>query len=113
MVYKVRRAKEVTRDFDIIEDYLVRSYQGFGEDLDEAVMKAVARVEEAQAYIRTFSVHPHRGTENLAIRPGLRTVTSNRFIFYFEIDEPLSEVRVLAVFFGGTDHQSRIGDRLS
>ena len=34
--------------------------------------------------------------------PGLRTVTKDRAIFYFLVDE---EVRVLAVFFGGQAHQ--------
>jgi hypothetical protein len=33
------------------------------------------------------------------------------FVFYFEIDEPSSEVGILAIFFGGADHR-RIMDRL-
>lgn len=112
MVYKVRRAAEVTRDLDLIEEYLVQTYQGFGEDFEGAVVKALDRVKEAQAYIRTFSTHPHRGTEHPQIRPGLRAVTDNRFIFYFEIYDSLSEVRILAIFFGGIDHQRQILERL-
>ena len=112
VIYKVRRATEVTRDFDIIEDYLVQAYQGFGEDVEDAVAKAIARVEEAQAYIRTFTTHPYRGTEHPHIRSGLRTVTSNRFVYYFDIDEPQSQITVLAVFFGDMDHRRQILDRL-
>jgi plasmid stabilization system protein ParE len=62
--------------------------------------------------MRTFETHPHRGTEHPAVRPGLRSVTSKSFIFYFEVDEGLSEVRILAVFFGGANHRQQIVDRL-
>jgi hypothetical protein len=39
-------------------------------------------------------------------------VTDKSFAFYFEIDEPTSEVRILATFFGGADHRRQILDRL-
>lgn len=110
--HRVRRAADVTRDLDLIEGYLVQVYQDLGEDLENAAGRAAARIGEALAYMRTFEVHPHRGTEHPEIRPGIRTVTSKRFIFYFEIDESLSEVRILAVFFGGVDHRRQILDRL-
>ncbi|MEA2776871.1 MAG: toxin ParE1/3/4, partial [Acetobacteraceae bacterium] len=61
--------------------------------------------------MRTFAAHPHCGTEHPKIRPGIRTVTNMSFVFYFEIDEPSSEVGILAIFFGGADHR-RIMDRL-
>jgi plasmid stabilization system protein ParE len=64
------------------------------------------------ADMRTFEDHPYRGTEHPEIRSDIRTVTSKRFIVYFEIDEPLSEVRILAVFFGDVDHRQQILDRL-
>ncbi len=60
----------------------------------------------------TFESHPHRGTEPPEIRPGIRIVSGNSFIVSFEIDEALSEVRILAVFFGHADHRKRILDRL-
>jgi plasmid stabilization system protein ParE len=110
--YRVRLAADVVHDLDLIEGYLVQAYQDFGDDLEETTGRAAARIEEALAYLRTFAEHPHRGTGHPEIRPGLRTVTSRRFVFYFEIDEPLAEVRVLAVFFGGVDHRRQIVDRL-
>jgi toxin ParE1/3/4 len=64
------------------------------------------------AYLRTFAEHPHRGTEHPEILPGLRTATSKKFVVYFEIDETRSEVRILAVFFGGVDHIRQILERL-
>jgi toxin ParE1/3/4 len=61
--------------------------------------------------MRTFASHPHPGTEQKAIRPGVRSVTNKSFVLYFEIDEPSSAVRILATFFGGADHRRQILDR--
>jgi plasmid stabilization system protein ParE len=110
--YRVRRAADVTRDLDLIEDHLVKSYQNFGDDLAYAIGRAAVRIDDALAYMRTFETYPHRGTEHPRIRTGLRTVTNRNFIFYFEIDEPSAEVRILAVFFGGADHRQQIMERL-
>jgi plasmid stabilization system protein ParE len=110
--YRISRATDVTRDFDLIEDHLVQSYKKFGDDPEDAMERAAARIDAAQAYIRTFAAHPHRGTEHPLIRPGLRTVMHKSFVFYFEIDEPSSLVRILAIFFGGADHRRQIIDRL-
>ena len=110
--YRVRRAANVTHDLDLIEGYLVQVYQDLGDDLESAVERATSRIDDALAYMRTFEGHPYRGTEHPEIRSDIRTVTSKRSIFYFEIDEPQSEVRVLAVFFGGVDHRQQILDRL-
>jgi plasmid stabilization system protein ParE len=100
------------RDLDLIEDHLVQVYQDLGDDLESAIERAAVRINDALAYMRTFETHPHRGTEHPQIRAGIRTVTNRGFVFYFEIDEPASEVRILAAFFGGTDHRRRIPDRL-
>jgi plasmid stabilization system protein ParE len=110
--YRIRRAAAITRDLDLIESHLVQAYRDFGDDLESATERAAARIGEALAYMWTFESRPHRGTEHPEIRPGIRTVTSNRFVFYFEIDEPLFEVRILAVFFGGANHSQQILDRL-
>lgn len=110
--YSVRRAEDVTGDLDLIEGYLVQVYHEFGDDLEKATERAAARIDEALAYMRTFEDHPYRGTEHPKIRSGIRTVTSERFIFYFDIDEKQCEVRILAVFFGGVNHRQQILDRL-
>ncbi len=113
MAYKVYRANVVTRDLDRIEGYLLRTYMDFGDDPEAAAQKATARIEDALGYLRGFVDQPHRGTEHPDMRPGVRTVTSRRFVYYFEVDESLSEVRILAIFFGGVDHQRQILERLS
>ncbi len=65
--YRVFRAAAVTHDLDLIEEHLVRAYQEFGEDREEAAERAAVRIDEALAYIRTFATHPHRGTEQVTI----------------------------------------------
>ncbi len=110
--YRVRRATDVAHDLDLIEEHLVQSYREFGDDVEDAFERAAARIDEALAYMWTFETHPHRGTEHADIRPGVRTVTDKRFVFYFEIDEYALEVRILAIFFGGVDHRRQIMDRL-
>ncbi|HQT84565.1 MAG: hypothetical protein B7Z58_03630 [Acidiphilium sp. 37-64-53] len=110
--YNVRRAADVTRDLDLIEDHLVETYQALGEDVETSVARAAARIDDALIDLRTFVTHPHRGTGHAKIRPGIRTVTNRNFIFYFEIDDPSSEVRIIAIFFGGVDHGQQITDRL-
>ncbi|WP_448207643.1 hypothetical protein [Azospirillum sp. sgz302134] len=111
-LYRVRRAASVTRDLDLIESHLVQVYQDLGDDEESATERAAMRIVAALAYMRSFESRPHRGTEHPDIRPGVRTVTSRKFVFYFEIDESLAEVRILAVFFGGANHSQQILDRL-
>ncbi len=91
---------------------LSSSVEEFGEDLESAVVRATARIDEALAYMRTFVTYPHRGTEHAKIRPGLRTVTTKNSIFYFEVDDVSFDVRILAIFFGGVDHRQQIMDRM-
>ena len=109
--YSVSRAADVTRDLDLIEEHLVQGYHEFGDDLEDAMIRATARINETLAYMRTFAAHPHRGTEHPKIRPGIRTLTNKSVVFYFEIAEPSSEIRILATFFGGADHRRQILDR--
>ena len=51
---------------------------------------------------------PHQGTLRPELLPGLRGVTKDRAVFYFATDDEAEVVRVLAVFFGGQDHQRRM-----
>jgi plasmid stabilization system protein ParE len=102
----------VAHDLDLIEEHLVQSYREFGDDVEDAVERAAARIYQALAYMWSFETSPHRDSEHADLRPGVRTVTSRRFVCYFEIDELSWEVRILAIFFGGVDHRRQIMDRL-
>ncbi|PWC73571.1 hypothetical protein TSH100_30885 [Azospirillum sp. TSH100] len=108
----MRYAPIVTRDFDCIEGYLFQAYLDLGDDSERAARRAARRVPEAPDYLRTCATHSDRGTEHPEIRPDIRTVTSNKFTFYFSIDDVLTEVLIVAVFFGGVNHRRQIVDRL-
>jgi len=108
----VRRAADDTRDLELIEEHLVKTYQEFGEDFEPAVERAADRIDDALVYMRTFVTHPQPCTEHAQIRSGIRTVTNKNFIFYFDVDDISSEVRILAIFFGGIDHRQQVMDRL-
>jgi plasmid stabilization system protein ParE len=110
--YRVSPAASIPHDLDLIEEHLVRAYQEFGDDLENAAARAATRIGDALAYLRTFAVHPHRGTDHPAIRHNVRTVTTKGFVIYFEIDEAVLEVRILAIFFSGADHRRQIMHRL-
>jgi toxin ParE1/3/4 len=55
---------------------------------------------------------PHFGTLEISLVPDRRRVTLDRAIFYFVVDEDRQEVLILAIFFGGQDHQRRMLGRL-
>lgn len=111
--YAVRRAVAVARDIAAISGHLTSAYEAFGDTRQAATERAAARLREAFDYMQTFATHPHRGTVHPELKGGIRHVTDRNFIYYFEIDEPRGEVRILAVFFGGADHLRQIAERLA
>ncbi|PPQ29159.1 hypothetical protein CCS01_22465 [Rhodopila globiformis] len=91
---------------------MVQAYQDFGDQRAAATERAAARIREAFDYLQTLATHPHRGTVHPELRGGIRHVTDKNFVYYFEIDERLAQVTVLAIFFGGQDHRRQIAERL-
>lgn len=85
----------------------------FGEARGEALERAAARVEGIEDDMLGLGDLPHQGTLRPEILPGLRSVTKRRAIGHFDVDDDLCLVRVLAVFFGGKDHQRAMLGRLS
>ncbi|MCO6180125.1 type II toxin-antitoxin system RelE/ParE family toxin [Ciceribacter sp. RN22] len=105
MAYEVRRSAESDRDLDLIFDHLVNSYLSFGDSIVEAFSRATARVRRIEADMDALAHAPYQGTLWPEVATGLRHVTKNRAIFYFDVDDERQLVRVLAIFFGGQDHQ--------
>ena len=112
MAFKVVRSAAYLRDLALILDHLAGAYLEFGEPPSDAFDHAVRRIRSINADVRSLGQAPYQGTLRPELAPGLRQVTKNRAIFYFEIDEERAEVRVLAAFFGGQDHQRHMLMRL-
>jgi toxin ParE1/3/4 len=105
MRYELQRGRRVGRDLDRIYDFLFESYVHFGDSAEDADARAAKRVEGIEAAMERLAARPRQGTRRDAMMIGLRSVTKERAIFYFNVDDDKRVVRVLAVFFGGQDHQ--------
>ncbi len=113
MPYRVERSLDTDRDLAAIFDFLLNSYMEFGDERGEALERATARIEAIEAEMFALGDAPHQGTLRPDLLRGLRSVTKQRAIFYFDVDDDLRLVRVLAIFFGGRDHQRAMLQRLS
>ena len=110
--YRVERSVETDRDIRAIYRFLVESYCGFGEPLDVAENHARNRIIDIEQSVLSLGRAPHQGTRRPDLLPDLRSVTKNRAILYFTVDDDQKQVRVLAIFFGGQDHQRAMLIRL-
>jgi len=112
MAFKVVRSTEFDRDLDVIHDHLIKSYIGLGDAIADAFDRAQARIEAIEADLETLAQSPYQGILSPEIAQGLRHVTKNRALFYFQIDDERQNILVLAVFFGGQNHGRYIQERL-
>ena len=113
MAFKVVRSTQFDYDLDFIHDHLIESYMGLGDAFSDAFERAANRIEVIETDMEALARSPYQGTLSPEIAPGLRHVTKNRAIFYFQVDEERQIIMVLAVFFGGQDHGQRIVKRLA
>lgn len=112
MVYKVIRSREANRDLELIFDHLSQAYLALGDNVSEALALAEQRLRGIQEDMRALGRAPYQGTLSEEVAPGLRHVTKNRTIFYFQVNDEAETVRVLAIFFGGQDHRRHVQARL-
>lgn len=112
MAWTVERSAEADRDLSLVFDFLFSAALDFGEPTDRAFQQAARRIDAIEDAVFALGNAPHQGTLDPELLPGLRRVTKERAILYFDTDEDAQVVRVLAVFFGGQDHRRRMLIRL-
>lgn len=62
-------------------------------------------------YCEGVAVFPHRGRSREDLRPGLRTVSyRKRVVIAFSVDEAITQVTILGVFYGGQDYESSLSE---
>ena len=105
MRFRIERGPNVDRDLESIFDFLFVSWVEFGERDDDALERAAEKIERIEQAIEGLGALPHQGTLRPDLMRLMRCVTKDRAILYFAVDEAQQTVRVLAVFFGGRDHQ--------
>jgi toxin ParE1/3/4 len=111
-VWTVVFAADAAQDLALIEEHLVEAYRSFGESTAEASSHAERRVDQIITSSERLALAPFRGEPHDDLLPGLRHLAFDQAVLWFQIDSSLQLVRVLAVFFGGQDHQRRILLRL-
>ena len=112
MAWRTEFAADAEHDFELIFDHLFEAHESFGEPRVEAFENAARRVDRIRRAAEGIAGSPYRGTLHEDIAPGLRHVTIDRAIFWFDLDEAENTVRILAVFFGGQDHIRQMLRRL-
>lgn len=105
-------AEEAINDLLLITDYLTQSYCGFGEAPAEANRHAQVRIEAIIAAAERLATAPFRGECHDDLLPGLRHLALDRAVYWFRPRSEQREIQILAVFFGGQDHQRRMLVRL-
>jgi plasmid stabilization system protein ParE len=112
MVFRLAFSAAAERDLALIFDHLFDGYRSFGESPEEALNHAAERVRRIHGSADRICIAPDRGTKRDDIFSGLRHLTIERAIFWYEIDASDAVLRVLAVFFGAQDHVRRMMLRL-
>lgn len=110
--WSVLFAAAAEEDLVLIEAHLTEAYEAFGEPPTEASAHARDRIGAIIATAERIATAPFRGERHDDLLPGLRHLALDRAIYWFVPDAEARQVRVLAVFFGGQDHQRHMLVRL-
>lgn len=110
--FVVVRSPGADRDLEQLFDHLFETHLAFGESDQEAQQKAEDRMVSIHASMERLGTAPFQGTLRQDLMPTLRNVTKDQAIFWFTVDEPKKIIQVLAIFYGGQDHQRRMLKRL-
>lgn len=102
----------VQRDLKAFEHFITQSAQAKGEPFDRARLMGAACIDATLLSARSLTRAPHQGTRCPDLGPDIRRVTKEKAIFYFDLIETSRTIRILAIFYGGQDHDSRILARL-
>ncbi len=112
MVWQIELSDVIASDLDSIEDFIFESVIALGEPRAKAASMADRRVRAILSDVSALSRAPHQGTLCSDLGPTTRRATKDRAILYFDLIEDRQLIRILAIFFGGQDHDTRILTRL-
>jgi toxin ParE1/3/4 len=98
-------AVEAINGLVLITEYLTQACSGFGEPLVEAQYHAQKRIEAIITAAERLATAPLRGESHDDLLPGLRHLALDLALTWFRARAEQLVVQVLAVFFGGQDHQ--------
>lgn len=105
-------AADAVEDLVLIEDHLSAAYRSLGEQPSAAAEHARYRIDAIISAAERLAVAPFRGEAHDELMPGLRHLALDGAIFWFLPVEEIRLIQVLAVFFGGQEHQRHMLVRL-
>lgn len=111
-------AEEAINDLLLITEHLTQAYCGFGEPLAEANRHAQLRIEaiiaaaDLLAEADSLATASFRGESRDDLPPGIRHLALDRAVYWSRSLAEQRDIQVLALFFGGQDHQRRMLVRL-
>jgi plasmid stabilization system protein ParE len=116
----VRRSEDADRDLELIFEHLFEADAALGEASADALERAAARVSGIEDDMERLADAPQQGALCTELAqglgpgraPDLRRVTKRGAVFYVVADPETGRIDVIAVFFGGQDHQRRMLARL-
>lgn len=112
MPWEIEFSAAAERDLELIFFHLADSFVEFGTSRSAAAEQALARVQNIRDKAGRIASAPQRGEAHDELLPGLRHLTLDKAIYWFLVDEKQGRVRVLAIFYGGQDHQRQMLLRL-
>ena len=104
MTWKIEVSPVVQQDIALVFDHLAESYIGFGETPAFAVEQAKKRIDVILSAMKRIAAAPYRGESHEDWLSGLRHLTLERTIYWYQVDEACETIRVPAIFYGGQDH---------
>lgn len=102
----------VRRDLVSIARFIRQSSIAKREPPSRAIAMADRRLEKIGADAIALTHAPYQGTRCPELGQNTRRVTKDRATFYFDLNEDRQIIRLLAIFYGGQDHDPRILARL-
>lgn len=112
MPWEIEFSQEAELDLELLFFHLAGSFHEFGANRREAAEQALRRVQSVRDAAERIAVEPRRGEVHDDLLLGLRHLTVDKAIYWFLVDEERGRVRVLAIFYGGQDHQRHMLLRL-
>jgi plasmid stabilization system protein ParE len=100
------------RDLELISQHLFDAYLAFGESGPDAFAHVEARIGKLLLSIRKLIETPFIGTLRSDLLPGLRYLRRDGAAIWFVPYEEREAIYILAIFFGGQDHTTRMLARL-
>ena len=98
MRFRIEFSAEAERDFALIFDHLFESYRSFGTRVEAALDHCEDRISNIRTGTDQLGVAPYRGEGHEDLLLGLRQLTINRAICWFDLSEAEQRARARAIF---------------